>query len=210
VAQNRVQFFLPFAATRSSINKNKQIMPSSVKTRSISSFETLFEEFEPHHKLQKISLKASFQSFVNSILPQGDISEEELEEGDSLQDSLYSTSSSTSSRIIERRSIDVSDLGRSELTLFPEFSRRNSISARLKLFTKANLTISNSIDSIPIQFYKYQVYIHVFTADTKRRYTFYSIRVQKLLQKIGEADTKIIHKRYSDLKRFYMQLVFYF
>lgn len=184
-------------------------MPSSVKTNSISSFETLFEEFEPHQKLQKIGLKATFQSFVNSILSQGEISVEDIEDEDSLQDSLYSTSSSTSSRIFERRSMDVSFLGRSELTLFPEFSRRNSISSRPKLFSKANLTISNSIDSIPIQFYKYQVYVHVFNADSKHRYTCYSIRVQKLLQKIGEADTKILHKRYSDLKRFYMQLVIY-
>jgi hypothetical protein len=112
-----------------------------------------------------------------------------------------STESKPSVDYSPRNSLDV--VTSKELTLFPKFNGSNVASS----IDNLDLPVASRSDSIPIKYYKFQVYVNIDHAQCSKSYTMYYIRVQRLLLATDQQNPSVIIKRYSDFKKLYIKLV---
>lgn len=102
-----------------------------------------------------------------------------------------------------------------QLTTFPKYgnemskisSCRHSYSNNRLSLTSRRPSIVTQSDGIPIQYYRYGIYISVDTAVTTEKYTLYKVTYRTLKYNGVQEPAKNMLKRYSELLKFYMKLV---
>ncbi|KAJ3323622.1 hypothetical protein HDV06_001646 [Boothiomyces sp. JEL0866] len=109
----------------------------------------------------------------------------------------------------------VSTIPEEHLTTFPKYgneisrmsSCRHSYSNNRLSLTSRRPSIIAQSDGIPIQYYRYGIYISVDTAVTTEKYTMYKVTYRTLKYNGVQEPAKNMLKRYSELRKFYLKLM---
>jgi hypothetical protein len=95
------------------------------------------------------------------------------------------------------------------LTLFPKYGQdRKSFSlprSRRQSISDNSYLVSQVGDVVPIQFYRFQLYVSVDSAVTQS-VTRYTVTVRKLHQNGLEQSRTVLYRRYSEFRKLYNQL----